>query len=294
MDKPRRTVGIVGASGFIGGEVASAASASGWRVVGFSRRERRAGGAVDEWRRWQDVPDLSGLDAVVNLAGEPVDQRWTAAVRERLRESRVGVTRALLRGMEGHRPAVLVNGSAVGIYGDRGEEPLNEKAEPGEGFLAELCREWEAAADEAPEGVRVAKIRTGIVLGSGGAAWGKMRKVFKLGLGGRFGDGRQWMPWIHEADLAGGIVHVLDCGELSGAVNGAAPESERNADFTRKLAARLKRPAFFHAPEWALRVGLGEFSGALLASQRVMPEALLQSGYRFRFPRLEDALEELL
>lgn len=294
MDRPRRTVGIVGASGFIGGAVAAATSAAGWEVVGFSRSERAPGGAIDEWRPWREIPDVSGLDAVVNLAGEPVDQRWTPAVRERLRDSRVGVTRAILRGMEEHRPAVLVNGSAVGIYGDRGEEPLNEKAAAGEGFLAELCREWEAAADEAPEEVRVAKMRIGIVLGSGGAAWEKMRKVFGYGLGGRFSGGRQWMPWVHVADLAGGIVHILGDEGISGAVNGTAPEPERNADFTRKLAAALKRPAFFHAPEWALRMGLGEFADALMASQRVMPETLLQRGYRFRFPSLSEALRDLL
>lgn len=294
MDRPRRTVGIVGASGFIGSELAAAASLAGWRVVGFSRSERNPGGAIGEWRQWRDVPDLKGLDAVVNLAGEPVDQRWTSAVRERLRQSRVGVTRAILRGMDEHRPGILVNGSAVGIYGDRGEEPLNEKAEPGEGFLAELCREWESAADEAPEEVRVAKMRIGIVLGSGGAAWEKMRKVFGFGLGGRFAGGRQWMPWVHVADLAGGIVHTLENDDLSGPVNGAAPGSERNADFTRKLSTALNRPAFFHAPEWALRVGLGEFADALLASQRVMPEALLQSGYNFRFPALPEALQDLL
>lgn len=294
MDSKRGTVGVVGASGFIGGEVVAAASRSGWKVVGFSRRDRPADDKVHEWRRWTEAPDLSGLDAVVNLAGEPIDQRWSPAVKERLWDSRVGVTRRLVGAMEAHRPRVLVNGSAVGIYGDRGDEHLEEGSARGEGWLADLCDEWERAADEAPEGVRVVKLRTGIVLGDGGAAWKKMRTVFGLGLGGRFGDGRQWMPWIHVADLAGAIVHALDCAELGGAVNGAAPESETNAEFTRALASNVRRPAFFHAPQWGLKLGLGEFASALLASQRVVPKALLDSGFEFRFPSLKEALDDLL
>lgn len=293
MAAAQGSVGVVGASGFIGGEVAARAAERGWRVVGFSRRKRAPKGAIAEWRKWSTSPDLSGLDAVVNLAGEPIDQRWSDAVREKLRTSRVGVTRTLVRSISADGPKVLVNGSAVGIYGDRGDEWLAEDAGAGEGFLAELCRDWEKAAFSAPEGVRVAAVRTGIVLGRGGAAWAKMRRVFGLGLGGRFGDGRQWMPWIHVADLAGGIVHLLDA-EISGPVNGAAPEPERNADFTTKLAAALNRPAVCHAPAWALKLGLGDFAGALLASQRVEPRALVEGGYRFKYPSLERALEDLV
>lgn len=289
-----RSVGIVGASGFIGRAVAEEASSKGWRVVGFSRRERAAGGSIAEWRRWSDSVDLSGLDAVVNLAGEPIDRRWTDAVREKLRSSRIGVTETLVEAMAGSAPEVFVNGSAVGIYGDRGDERLTEEAPAGEGFLADLCRDWEAAAERVPAGVRVAKVRTGIVLGAGGAAWAKMERVFRLGMGGRFGDGRQWMPWIHIADLAGGMVHALDTAEVSGAFNGVAPEPQRNADFTRRLAEAMNRPAVFHAPAWALKLGLGEFADALLASQRVVPDVLLKRGYRFRYPELGAALDDLL
>ncbi|BCX48704.1 NAD dependent epimerase/dehydratase family protein [Haloferula helveola] len=293
MADEKRTVGIVGASGFIGGEVARQASALGWRVVGFSRSPQEPGDGINEWRKWSEVPDLSGLRVVVNLAGEPVDQRWTESAKRRFHESRVGVTEILTRAMLTSPVPVLINGSAVGFYGDRGDEVLDESAAAGDGYLADLCREWESAADAAPDATRVVKLRTGVVLGSGGAAWKKMRTVFGFGLGGRFGDGRQWMPWIHVADLAGGIVHLLDA-DLDGSVNGSAPEPERNAEFTRKLASALNRPAFFHAPAWGLKLGLGDFASALLASQRAVPNALLRSGFRFRYPTLESALAELV
>ena len=285
-------MGIVGATGFIGGRLARRAAAAGWRVVGFSRSARGGGAGVAEWRRWGGEVDLGGLRVLVNLAGEPVDQRWTAAAKERFHESRVGVTTALARAMaRGAGPEVWINGSAVGIYGDRGDEVLTEHSPAGGGYLAELCREWEAAA--VAEGTRVLCWRTGIVLGSGGAAWEKMRKVFCLGGGGRFGDGRQWMPWIHVDDLVGGMLHAVDS-DLAGPVNGSAPGVERNAGFTRQLAAALHRPALLPAPAWGLRLALGEFAGALLASQRVVPEKLVADGYEFRFPDLESALRDLL
>ena len=286
------TMGIVGASGFIGGRLAEMAASAGWRVVGFSRAGSGSGNAVAEWRKWGGAVDLAGIRVLVNLAGEPVDQRWTAAAKQRFHESRVGVTAALAGVMRtGGGPEVWVNGSAVGIYGDRGDEILTEEAAAGEGYLAELCQAWEAAA--VAEGVRVLTWRTGIVLGRGGAAWDKMRRVFQLGAGGRFGDGRQWMPWIHVDDLAGGILHAVGSG-ISGPVNGSAPEVERNADFTRKLSSALRRPALLPAPAWGLRLALGEFAGALLASQRVVPEKLVADGYEFRFPTLESALADLL
>lgn len=291
-NQQQRVLGIVGATGFIGSCLSSRAKEAGWKVVGFSRSKQAAVGAVAEWRTWGERVDLGGLDALVNLAGEPVDQRWTAEAKRKFHQSRVGVTQLLAREMarEG-APRVWINGSAVGIYGDRGDEILTEEAQAGEGYLAELCREWEAAAVAA--GVRVLCWRTGIVLGKGGAAWGKMRTVFQWGAGGRFGDGRQWMPWIHVDDLACGMLHALDSG-ISGPVNGSAPKVERNADFTRKLAAALRRPAILPAPAWGLRLALGEFAGALLASQRAVPEKLVADGYEFRFPTLESALGELL
>lgn len=295
MEAVKGTLGIVGASGFIGGVLASQAVSHGWRVIGFSRRPRKPDGSVSEWRTWSDQPDLSGLTALVNLAGESIAQRWTEAKREKFHSSRVGVTETLVSAIRelDEPPKALVNGSAVGIYGDRGDQKLTEEAPAGEGYLAELCEEWEAAAKPIRDlGVAVSMMRTGIVLGRGGEAWEKMRRVFSLGLGGKFGSGEQWMPWIHVDDLAGGILHSAE-NELNGPLNGTAPEPERNEDFTRKLAAALHRPAVFHAPGWGLKLGLGEFGGALLASQRALPVTLLESGFRFRFPSLDAALTEL-
>ena len=295
MEASGGNLGIIGASGFIGGVLTDHAVTRGWSVVGFSRRAQDPDGSVSEWRQWSDRPDVSGLDALVNLAGESIAQRWSEKNRVLFRESRVGVTEILARAISesGRGPSVLVNGSAVGIYGDRGDERLSERANGGGGYLAELCADWEhAALPLRQRGVVVSLLRTGIVLGRGGEAWERMRKVFSLGLGGRFGSGRQWMPWIHVDDLAGAILHAVENG-LDGPLNGVAPEPERNEDFTRKLAQALNRPAFFHAPGWGLKLGLGEFGGALLAGQRAVPEVLLESGYRFRFPTLDSALAEL-
>jgi uncharacterized protein (TIGR01777 family) len=296
MSAVKGRMGIVGASGFIGGELADQAARLGWRVVGFSRSEQLPDEVVTEWRRWSDTPDLGGLRVVVNLAGESIARRWTKSRRERLDESRVGVTRSLVAaaGELETPPEVLVNGSAVGIYGDGGNRRLTEFSPPGNGFLADLCERWEAAALPLAEaGTRVVRLRTGIVLGHDGEAWERLRRVFRLGLGGNLGHGRQWMPWIHVEDLVAAILHAIDA-DVGGPVNGVSPEPERNRNFTRKLAAAVRRPAFFHAPEWALKLAFGGFGESLLASQRAIPAALLASGYRFRFPTLEAALEDLL
>lgn len=287
-------MGIIGASGFLGGELARQASATGWAVAGFSRSAREPDETVSEWREWSDSPDVSGMDAVVNLAGAPINQRWTEANKRKFRASRVGVTETLVSAIRSaeSKPSVLLNGSAVGIYGDRGDDLLDEGAPPGDGYLADLCVDWEAAA-EVLDQLRVVRWRTGVVLGKGGMAWDQLRRVFTLGIGGRLGDGRQWMPWVHVEDLAGGMLHAIEAG-ISGPVNGTAPEPERNADFTRKVAKAMHRPAFMHAPGWALKLVLDGFGGALLQSQRAVPQALLTSGFRFRFPSLESALDDLL
>jgi uncharacterized protein (TIGR01777 family) len=254
--------------------------------------------AIREWRTLDSL-DLAELDAVVNLAGEPVDTRWTPERKLALRRSRVGTTEDLVRAVRRRHPAgrpqVLINASAVGYYGDRGDEELDEAAAPGEGFLAELCQEWEAALEPLEDtSVRTVALRIGVVLGEGGAALEKLRKVFSKGLGGRLGNGRQWMPWIHIEDLVGALVHALGNAQLVGAVNGVAPEPVRNEEFTAKFAKALHRPAVLKVPEFALKLALGEFSSALLASQRVVPSALLASGYAFRYPTLDGGLRDLL
>ena len=292
-------LGIVGASGFIGRELARQASAAGWKVCGFSRNARGPSEGIPSWRPWAEVPDLRGLNALVNLAGEPVNQRWTAERRKLFHSSRIGVTERIAAGLEvlhaAERPRVLINASAVGIYGDRGDEILEDDAAPGSGYLADLCRDWEKAADAvAGLGLRVMKWRTGVVLGREGAAFGQMLIPFRLGVGGRLGSGEQWMPWIHVEDLAGSMLHGIGHATLSGPVNGSAPEPERNADFTRKLAKALHRPALIPVPPFALRLALGGFASAVLSSQRAVPRALLESGFRFRYPTLETALAELL
>jgi uncharacterized protein (TIGR01777 family) len=295
MTVGKRKMGIVGASGFIGGELARQASEAGWEVVGYSRSKRDPDAVVAEWREWSGEPCVSGLDVIVNLAGEGIDKRWTESNKRSFRESRVGVVETIVGAVQRaeQRPKVFLNGTAVGFYGDRGDELLDEGSSPGDGYLAELCKDWEKAADSVGLlGVRVLTWRTGVVLGQGGAAWRKMRLAFSCGLGGRLGGGSQWMPWIHVEDLVAGMLHMLDT-DYAGPVNATAPEPERNADFTRQLAKALHRPAFMHAPAWALKLGLGGFAGALLASQRAVPKVLLQEGYRFRYPTLELALDEL-
>ena len=299
MTPRTETLGIVGAAGFIGRELARQASAAGWSVCGFSRKPRRTGNSIAEWRIWNEVPDFSGISAIVNLAGEPINQRWSADAKRRFYESRIGATGRIVRGLSmlgrTERPHVLVNASAVGIYGDRGDEVLEEGAPTGTGYLAELCQAWEDAADGVGRlGLRVLKCRTGMVLGKGGEAFKKMLLPFRLGLGGRLGTGTQWMSWIHVADLAGGMLHGIACGGLAGPVNGTAPEPVRNDDFTAKLAKALNRPAALAVPEFALRWMMGDFATALIASQRAVPRLLLESGFRFRFPTLDAALEDLV
>lgn len=289
---------MLGVSGFIGRGLPAALARQGWQTVGFSRQGSGRLAGVDEWRSSAE-PDFAGCAAVINLAGEPIDQRWTAAKRRCFEDSRAGLTRRLVAAIAAlpapQRPRILINSSAVGIYGDRADEPLDERSRCGEGYLAGICRDWEAAALEAEAlGTRVVLLRTGVVLGRDGRAFGRLVTVFRLGLGGRLGSGRQWMPWIHIDDLRGAILHALGDESLRGPVNGTAPQPERNADFTRKLARALHRPALLPVPGFALKLAMGGFGGALLQGQRALPQALLQSGYAFRHPTLESALQDLL
>jgi len=242
---------------------------------------------------------VSGFDAVVHLAGESVVGRWTDEKKNAIRDSRVLGTRNLTAALAQTevKPRLLVCASAIGFYGDRGDEVLEEKSPIGRGFLPEVCSEWEEATKAALEaGIRVVNIRIGLVLSAKGGALAKMLTPFKLGLGGRIGSGRQWWSWIHVDDIVGGIHHAMRTESLAGPVNLVAPNAVRNVEFTKVLAAVLRRPAIFPVPEFALRLAFGKQAAEemFLASQRVQPGKLGASGYRFRFRELRAALENLV
>jgi uncharacterized protein len=284
---------ITGSTGFIGARLSGILRESGAEVVSLGRHAS----ADYRWEAASDAPAAAfeQADAVIHLAGEPVMQRWTAEARQRMRDSRVIGTERLIQGLSiaRNRPKTLICASAVGYYGDRGEESLNEHAEPGTGFLPGLCREWEATADLAQSlGMQVVKVRIGIVLGENGGALKQMLPPFKAGVGGRVGSGRQWMPWIHIDDICGIFSHALD-GRFSGVLNGTAPGIVRNAEFTSALAARLHRPAILPVPRFALKIMFGEVGGVLVWSQRVVPEVTVNTGYGFRHPELGPALASL-
>jgi uncharacterized protein (TIGR01777 family) len=239
---------------------------------------------------------LREADVVIHLAGEPVAQRWTAEARQRIRESRVTGTRKLVEAMAtlSRRPEALICASAIGYYGSRGDEILTESSAPGSGFLPEVCIAWEREAQAAEAfGMRVVRVRIGIVLDAGGGALQRMLPPFRMGAGGRLGSGRQWMSWIHLEDLAG-LFHLAVESQVQGPLNGVAPYPVTNSDFTRELARALRRPAVFPVPGFALRLLFGEMADLLLGSQRVAPGAAEAAGFRFRFPQLAPALASLL
>jgi len=288
-----RRVGVIGASGWLGRHLVRRLLAQGWSVVGFSRTKRTE--QAIEWRQWDGEGDLDleGIDSLVNLAGERIDQRWTKQRKREFYESRVVLSQRLAREVQQSDVSVLLNSSAVGFYGERGEEELGERSLRGEGYLAHLCEQWEQAV-ELPNTVRVCFLRTGVVLGRGGSAWGKLRMVFQYGLGGRLGSGQHWVPWIHLDDEIGAMIHCLE-NEITGPVNLVAPESLKNVDLTRALGRALKRPAIFPVPASVLKLLLGEFAKeALLSSTRAIPEVLEATGYHFKFPQIKEALDDLL
>lgn len=297
---------VTGASGTIGSALARTLAARGDTVIGLSRNPARAAARLPQldWHRW-DPPAapprqaLAGCEAVVNLVGERIDQRLTAAAKERIRTSRIDATNALVDALaalpDGERPRALVSQSAVGYYGDRGDEELTERSAPGDDFLARVCVDWERAAQRAEgAGVRVCVLRTGLVLDRSSGLLGRLLPIFRLGLGGRVGSGRQWMPWIHLEDEVGLLVWALDH-DVHGTVNATAPNPVRNGDFTRSLAQTLRRPALFPVPRAALALVFGgELAAVLVASQRALPTRALQEGYRFRWPDLDGALGHLV
>ncbi len=289
-------IGITGATGFIGGKIIDLALRRGHEIVAFTRDPRRSipGCEMREFSL-ERPPDIRGCEALIHLAGEPVVGLWTAAKKRRITESRVLGTRRVVEAINAARekPEVLLSSSAIGFYGDRGEEELTETSPAGTGFLAETTQAWEAEAQRA-EGVRLVLLRTSLVLGKHGGALAPMTPIFKLGLGGPLGDGRQWTSWIHLDDLAQLALFAIENLDIRGPLNGSAPWPARNADFTRSLAATLHRPAFFRVPAFALRAALRGFARELLDSKRVLPAAALDHGFGFQFPELAPALKNLL
>ena len=282
-------IGIIGATGYIGSRLQSAALGSGHEVVCFSRNERSG------FRRFSldAIPDFSGLDAVVNLAGESILGLWTSQKKEKILRSRVETTQHVMAGLSRlpDGPRILINASAIGYYGDTGENSVSETSPAGTGFLAQTCNAWEEATQgSVTEKMRIVRLRIGFVTGPGGA----MRFVlplFKMGLGGPLGNGRQWMSCIHVDDVAGLILWTIDNASICGPVNAVCPEPVRNTDFTRALARAVHRPAILPAPAFALRLSLGELSRVMLDSVRVIPQVALSNGYPFRYPNVEAGLE---
>lgn len=292
---------LTGASGFIGSRLRAALRARGASLRLISRAARIADQPGEEWFEWEDLTRaVRGAAAIVNLAGEPVaGRRWTASAKAAIRDSRVqageSVVAALRVTPAAQRPAVLVQASAVGWYGSRGDALLDETSDPGDDFLAEVCRAWEqssAAADAL--GLRRVVARIGLVLACDGGALAKMLPPFRLGLGGRLGDGRQWMPWIHADDAVAMLLAMLDDPRWTGPVNVCGPDPLRNADFTRALGRALHRPAALPMPEFALRLLFGEGATPLLASQRAVPALARRLDFRFAHPGLDGALAALL
>ncbi len=297
-----RTILLTGGTGFIGVPLCRTLQERGDHLVVLTRDTLRAakvlGTGVSLVSELSQLP-ARPVDAVVNLAGEPLASgRWNDRRKEEFRRSRIGTTEALLAHFQerGTFPRRMVSGSAVGFYGEGGDRPLTEADGAGTGFAAQLCRDWEAVAERfADAGTRVCRLRTGMVLGPGGGALQSMLLPFRLGLGGRLGSGRQWMSWVHRADLVRLIVHCLDQESLSGPVNGTAPNPVTNRYFTRSLAKTLHRPAMFPVPPFMLRALMADMADELLlVSQRVLPEAALESGFQFHFPELVPALEQIL
>ena len=295
-------IAITGASGLIGRRLLKTLAKEGHALHALSRHAGTnlpPGVRISAWDPEKGEPPeeaLRGADAVIHLAGENVAQRWTAEAKRRIRESRVAGTRNLVRAMAKleRKPGALVCASAVGYYGSRGDETLTEASAPGSGFLPEVCVAWEREAQAAEAlGIRVARMRTGVALDPRGGAMKKLLPAFRMGVGGRLGDGRQWMPWIHLDDLAALFLFVLE-NRVAGPVNAVAPRPVTNAGFTRELAGALHRPALLPVPKMALRLLLGEMSEVLLASQRVVPQAAEAAGFRFQFPELSGALGDLL
>jgi uncharacterized protein (TIGR01777 family) len=293
---------VSGGTGFIGKQLVNALLKDGHYVAIWSRKpggETRTAVEAFRWDPLEGEPQeesLNGFDVVVHLAGESVAQRWNAEVKRKIRDSRVLGTRRLVSAISKvkHKPSALICSSAVGFYGSRGDQVLTESSAPGTGFLAEVCTAWEKEADAAASlGLRVVKLRTGVVLGHDGGALEKMLPAFQAFVGGALGSGKQWMPWIHMDDLVNMCRFAID-GSFSAALNGTAPNPVTNAQFAATLGKVLHRPTFLPAPAFALQALFGEMAQMLLGSERAVPTAAKDLGFSWKYPGLEEALHNLL
>jgi len=291
---------ITGGTGFIGHVLCRELLARNYQLTVFSRQPAEAVksscGRVEAIRDLQQLRAHHGYDAVINLAGEGIaDKRWSEARKQELRDSRIGVTETLvevIRSWE-RAPEVLVSGSAVGFYGDQGAATVTEDTSPNDEFTHRLCRDWENAAKPlADDGVRVCFSRTGVVAGPDGGFLERMVLPFKLGLGGRLGSGKQYMPWVHRDDVVGALIWMMETPSASGPFNAVSPNPATNAEFTRSLGKVLHRPTLFPAPAPVLKVALGEMARLLLTGQKAVPEKLSNQGFQFRYPDLEQALSQ--
>lgn len=290
---------VSGVSGPIGTALLPSLDARGYKITRLVRGFPSGEGQIT-WDPARPIApeSVSGFDAVIHLAGESIVGRWTESKKARIRDSRILGTRHMAEALAraSQRPRVLISASAIGYYGDRGEELLREESPSGKGFLPEVCREWEAATQSAANaGIRTAQIRTGLVLSPAGGALQKMLPPFRMGVGGNMGNGRQWWSWIDVQDVVGAILHIVETDSLRGPVNMVAPNPVTNAEFTKTLARVLSRPAIFPMPAFAARLVFGKMGDELLlASQRVEPAKLVVSGYVFQQPDLNGAFRAIL
>lgn len=291
-----QNIGVIGASGFIGKHLVEKLIQSGYHVIGFSRTHHSQKNLASLTWRNTDELDFSHLHALVNLAGESVDRLWTQSNKKKFYQSRVTLTEQIkLQLPTFPNLHTWINASAVGFYGDGADIPLNESSPKGTGYLADLCQEWEnAVAIHENSTTRKIIVRVGIVLGKGGSAWGKIHRLFSLGLGGKLGSGKQYMPWIHIDDMTSALMHCLENPTMNGIVNATAPCPITNQDFTHALAKALNRPAFFHAPAFLIRVALGEMGSFILGGARVTPSSLSHHGFTFKNETIDHALRSII
>jgi uncharacterized protein len=293
---------ITGGTGFIGSALTRSLTDQGYEVTVLSRNpdsvEKICGPGIKALNNLNQLKPEDTFQAIINLAGAPIfDARWSDARKQIIRDSRIGLTRQLVASMArmAVKPELLISGSAIGYYGDQGDTVLTEQSATHKDFSEQLCTDWENEAKKAEQlGVRVCLIRTGLVLAEGGGLLKRMLLPFRLGLGGRLGDGQQWMSWIHRQDWIAIARLMITDSSMQGAYNATAPNPVTNSEFARTLAHCLNRPALLPVPAWLLKILLGEMSGLVLGSQRVMPERLLALGFRFQYTDLSSALNQVL